>query len=1221
MNSVEGNIIHQKLDEFIRKYYKNQLIRGLIYSVGLVLLFYIGVSTLEYFAEFGTTVRTILFYSFLATCGYVLTRYIAFPLAKLYSFGSIISYNQAAAIIGNHFSNVQDKLLNVLQLQSLNENYASVELLNAGINQKITELKPIPFTAAIDLNENRKYAKYALIPILLLFGILIVAPKILSTGTKRLINHGTYFEKEAPFTFEIENKELKAVQQQDFVLKVKINGDQVPAESFIVINGNEFKLEKENATSFTYVFKNVQKDVDFNITGGGFASKEYKLTALPKPTLLGFEAQLKYPTYLNRKDETITNTGDMLVPQGTKITWVFNTRNSDGIALHFTDSSLNLSPVAENKFSFTRRFMQNAAYSINTNNKFVQKADSVNYSISVVPDAYPIVELTERRDSLKPSNIYFSGLIKDDYGFNRFDFHYKVFTSDTNSQPVERKEEFNMPLQKGQLTQPFVHYMDISRFELKAGDKIEYYFEVFDNDGVNGSKSARSHVMSFKAPTLEELDQNTEKNNNKIKDELEESLKKAKDLQKDIADLNKKLLEKKQLGWEEKKKLENLLEKQKELEKKIENTQQANQQNNQEQNQYKQQDENILEKQKELEKLFENLMTPEMKKLFSELQKLMEKMDKQKVQETLEKLKLSDKDIEKELDRTLEQFKQMEVENKMEDVAKKLDELAQKQEELAKQTENKKPDDKSNEQKNDQKNNEQKNPDQKNNEQKNQENKSNENPENKNPDQKNNEQKNQENKSNENPENKNPDQKNNEQKTPDQKLSKEQLQQKQEELTKKFDDLKKEMQEMKDLNQKLEQPIPMPDTKQGEQKVSEQQQNASQQLQKNSKKKAAESQKEAAEEMEKMEQQMQEAIEQQQQEQQGEDMQAIRQILENLIRVSFDQEELAKEVQVTKTSNPKYTNLAKKQKQLQDDSRMIEDSLLALSKRNPKVSADMNREISSVQSNMHKAINAFEERNSPEAQLRGQNTMTSINNLALMLNEALDQMQKSEREGKKKKGSKKGGGNCKKPGSSSGQGQKPSMANMRQMQESLNKQIEQMKKILEQQGKQQGGKKPGEKPGKDGQGKNGSNPYGNIPGTSESLAKMAAEQEAIRKAVQEALSKMQKNGGNQPGGDILSKMEETEADLVNKAITQETIKRQQEIMTKMLESEKAQREQEQDEQRKSNEAKQETYTNPAMFLEYQKLKEKETELLKTMPPSLTPYYRGKVNQYFNTFVK
>ena len=821
MAEAQHSIIHQKLDEFIRKYYKNQLIRGLIYSVGLVLLFYIGVSTLEYFAEFSTTIRTILFYSFIFTSAYVIGKYIVIPVLKLNSFGSIISYDQAASIIGNHFSNVQDKLLNVLQLQSLEQNTSSVELLNAGINQKIGELKPVPFTAAIDLNENRKYLKFALIPVLLLFSILIIAPKVLSTGTKRLINHSTYFEKEAPFLFEIENKNLQAVQQQDFEMKIKIIGDKVPAEAFIVINGNEVKLDKENAAAFTYTFKNVQQDVSFHLSGGGFTSKEYKLTALPKPTLLGFEAQLKFPAYLNRKDEMVSNTGDLLIPQGTKITWTFNTKNSDGLSVHFSDSLLDLSPTSANKFSFSRRFMQNAAYSINTNNKFVPKADSVNYSINVIPDGYPTIESNERRDSLKSNNIYFSGIIKDDYGFNRFEFHYKVYSSDTLGKSFEKSQEFSMPLQKGQLSQPFVHYIDISRFDLKAGDKIEYYFEVWDNDGVNGSKSAKSSIMQFKAPTLEELDKNTQKNNDQIKKDLEESIKKAKELQKEIGDLNKKVLEKKQLGWEEKKKLENLIEKQKELEKKVEQTKQENQKNNEEQNQYKPQDENILEKQKELEKLFENMMTPEMKKLFADLQKLMDKMDKNKIQETLEKLKLSDKDIEKELDRTLEQFKQMEIQQKMEDVAKKLDELAKKQEELAKQTENKKTDDKNQDAKQNEKD-------------KALDNKT---PENKQPENKSGDNKQPENKASE------------QNKSPEQKLTKEQLQQKQDELNKKFEEIKKENQDAKDMNQKLENKLDMPDTKPQEQKISEEQKNASDQLQKNNKKNAAKEQKQAAQDI------------------------------------------------------------------------------------------------------------------------------------------------------------------------------------------------------------------------------------------------------------------------------------------------------------------------------------------------------------------------------------
>jgi len=1185
MNQAD-NIIIQKLDEFIRKYYKNQLVKGLLYSVGLVLLFYIGLSTLEYFAEFGTTIRTVLFYSFIFVNGYVVTKYIVVPALKLNSFGKVISHKQAATIIGSHFANVQDKLLNVLQLQSVQDNYASLDLLNASINQKITELKPVPFTAAIDINENRKYIKYVAIPFLLLFSILIIAPKILKTGTKRLIHHSSYFEKEAPFQFKIENKDLKAVQQQDFVVHIKITGSQAPAEAFVVIKGNEFKLEKQKTDEFTYTFKNVQQDVDFQLSGGGFTSKPYKLTALPKPVLLGFEAQLKYPAYLNRKDEVVSNTGDMLVPQGTKITWTFNTKNSDGISLHFSDSLLELKPSAENKFSFTKRFMQNAAYSINTNNRFVQKADSVNYSINVIPDAYPVIELHEKTDSLKKELIYFSGNIKDDYGFNHFQFKYKIYSSDTAGASSEKAQEYTMPLQTSQLTQPFVHYIDISKMDLKPGDKVEYYFEVWDNDGVNGSKSAKTNIAVFKAPTLDELEKETDKNNADLKKDLEQSLKKTKELQKDIADLNKKVLEKKQLGYDEKKQLEKLLKNQKELEKEVDQLKQDNIQNNEEQNKYKPQNESILEKQKELEKLFENMMTPEMKKMFDELQKLMDKMDKNKVQETLEKLKLSDKDIEKELDRTLEQFKQMEVEQKMEDVTKKLDELAKKQDDLSKELDNKK----ANGDKNKTADKENKTAEQKKQDEKNQA------AENKKDDA-----------------NKTTDQK---QKDQNKEGDKNQSQQKQDELTRQFDEIKKDVQQMQELNKSLENQLPMPDTKAQEQKASQEQQNASEQLQQNNKKNASKSQKEAAEQMQQMSAQMQQALNKMQQEQEGEDVEAVRQLMENLLHVSFAQEDLDKDIKKTKTNDPHYTKLAQTQKQLQDDSKMIEDSLFALSKRNPTVSATINREINAVQMNMEKAISALEERNSGEAQVRGQNAMTSINNLALMLNEALEKMEaQMKAQNKPSPGS---GGSCKKPGS----GKKPSasMSNMRKMQEQLNKQIEQMKKMLEQQGKEAGGKKPGEKPGQQKGGMN-PNPYGNTPGESESLAKMAAEQEALRRGVQEAMQKMKKEGGQQPGGDMLSKMEETETDLVNKRITQETIKRQQEIMTKMLESEKAERQQEEDEKRKSNEAKTQDYANPAVFLEYQKMKEKETELLKTIPADLTPYYRQKVNQYFNAVEK
>ena len=104
----------------------------------------------------------------------------------------------------------------------------------------------------------------------------------------------------------------------------------------------------------------------------------------------------------------------------------------------------------------------------------------------------------------------------------------------------------------------------------------------------------------------------------------------------------------------------------------------------------------------------------------------------------------------------------------------------------------------------------------------------------------------------------------------------------------------------------------------------------------------------------------------------------------------------------TKPNDPQYVKINQKQKKLKDDSKMIEDTLLALSKRVPQIAAAVNKEISAINMNMDKALSEITESQTPsidgknhkqEALSRQQFAMTSINNLALMLNEALSQMQ------------------------------------------------------------------------------------------------------------------------------------------------------------------------------------------------------------------------------------
>jgi len=1174
--TVENNILINKLDEFIRKFYKNQLIKGVLYSSGLLVSAFLAVVLLEYLGEFNTTVRSILFYSFLGLSGFVLVKYIAIPLSKLRRFGKLISYEEAAGIIGLHFGNVQDKLLNVLQLQNEKALYGSDELLMAGINQKINELKPVPFASAINIADNKKYLKYALPPLFLTICIALIWPNIISKSTSRLVHHQTYFASEAPFTFNIQNSELKAMQQQDFVLQVKLTGSEIPNELFIKTPTGEFKLEKENNISFNYTFKNIQSTTDFVLSGAGYNSEEYKLEVMPKPSLMQFSVKLKYPAYLNRKDETITNSGDLQIPQGTKVTWDFNTKNTNNLFLGFSDTTFNLNESAKDKFTFSKLLVQSTVYYVKTKNQFVSTyGDSVNYGINVLADQVPYIDVSEKADSINFKSLYFSGSIKDDYGFNKLVFHYTHFTTDSSGNNKQEIGEKLLGVNRSQISQSYYYYFDANAFELKPGDKIEYYFEVWDNDGVNGSKPAKTKVMAFKAPTLDEVNEAAGKNNEEIKKDLDESIKKAKELQKDLDALSKKLNDKKQMGWEEKKKIEDILNKQKNLEKKIDEIKQENQQNNQMQSEFSQQDESILEKQKQLEKLMENVMSPEMKKMMDELQKLMDQMDKNQVQQKIEEMKLTNKDIEKELDRALEAFKQFEVEQKMQQAIDKLDELVKKEEQLNKETEGKKET-----------------------EEKKQDNK------------------NQDGKTDEKKE----DAKNQDNKTPDSK----ELQKKQDDVAKEFDKLKEDLKELEKKNSELEQPNKLPDTKDEQSKASDNMQKSSEQLGKNSKKNASKSQKDAEKEMQDMKEQMEDAMEEMQGKEEEENAAALRQILENLLNLSFAQEDLIKTLPKTRVDNPQYLKIPQQQKKLQDDSKIIEDSLLALSKKAPNISAFVNREISSINDNMKKTVSSLADRIPTEASMRMQSSMTSINNLALLLNEELEKMQAAQKEKNKMKG--QASGKCKKP-KKPGEGQVPKSGqpSMSQMQKQLNEQLKQLKEQLAKGQKpgekpgQKPGEKPGQKPGMGMPGQQGQMPN-MMPGTSEQLAKMAAQQEALRRQMMQMMEQM-KNKGQNPGGNLADMMEQTEKDIVNKAITQETMKRQEDILTKLLESEKAEREREQDEKRKSNEAKSEILSNPSQFLEYKRMKEKELELLNTVPPSLTPFYKEKVNNYFNSVSK
>jgi len=1106
-------ILIQKLDSFIRKYYKNLIIRGVIYSIATLLIFYLSAALLEYFAWMNTGARTFLFYTYLIISVFILISLIFLPIFKLFRIGKIISHRQAAAIIGNHFSDVQDRLLNTLQLKELSkQSTENIDLIKASIDQRIATLQPVPFNSAIDLKGNRKYLKFAIPPLAVLIGFLLAAPGIITEPTNRIIKHSVYFEKEAPFRFVLLTENLVGIQQEDFTLEVGIEGDAVPVNVFVNTESGPMRMRKKNITTYDYVFRNIQKDQKIRFEADGIKSEEFSIKVLPRPIVLNFSAELDYPAHTGRRDETLENTGDLVIPEGTIVKWKFFSRDTDEITISFRDSTYALVAEKANVFSHKQRLMVSTSYDIKTSNTFLKNPDSLVFSISVIPDIYPTITVEEFMDSVFTERVYFRGLIKDDYGFRQLTFNYE-HSSSFNKEPKVSSE--NLPLQNSSNQQQFFHFFDLISLNMQPGDEVVYYFEVWDNDGVNGSKSSRTQKMIFKTPTLDELAEKVDNSNQQVKDDMQRALKDLNLLQRDIDEMNRQMLEKNSLNWQDRQKLENMLNMHMSIQQRIENMQKVNDEKLRDESLYKEVDEELLQKQEELRQLMEELLTDEMKKMMEEIQKLLDEMDKDKVSQMLEEMKMSSKDLEDQLDRSLEIFKQLEFEQKLKETIDNLKNLSEKQDKLAEETKNA------------------------------------------------------------------------------DKSSSEDLQKKQEELNKDFDQVKQDLEELRKKNEELENPNQLQDTKNEEQSIEDSMKEGSEQLNQQQNKKASEKQKDASQKMEELSESLQEMMDGMMMEQMGEDLEALRQILDNLITLSFDQENLTLDYGTVNSNDPKYTELIKNQFDIKENMGMVADSLKALSKRQMAIQSFVTKELNAIDRSFEQSIEAMNERQNRKAQENQQLAMTSINNLALLLFEAFNQMQQQMMSMQSA-----GNSSCNKPGKPGGSQQ---MKSMQQLQQQLNDQLQQLRD----------GQKPGKMDGKQGQ------------QMSEQLARMAAQQAAIRKQMEAFRDQLREETGKSDGNvsKIIEEMEKTEKDIVNRQITQETLERQKEIMTRMLKSEKAEMQREEEERRESREARNYKTSNPDEILEYYKLKNREVELLKTLPPNLTPFYRNKVSDYFIRFEK
>ncbi|MEM7187699.1 MAG: DUF4175 family protein, partial [Bacteroidota bacterium] len=407
------NIIQQKLEQFIKKYYTNELIKGVILFFAIGLLWLVITLLVEHFLWLEPLGRTVLFWSFVLVEVGLFARFIAFPLAKLFKFQQGIDHETASRIIGNHFPQVNDKLLNVIQL---NRNQRESELLAASIDQKAGELQPVPFKRAINFKKNAKYLKYAAIPVLIILLVNFFWDRdLFSNSYERVVNYDTAYEPPAPFSFVLLNEDLTAIENKNFTLRAITEGTVVPENATISFNNETYYLEQTAPGRFEYTFSQPTDDLKFRLSANKVRSMEYTLEVVQTPSLLAFEMFLDYPSYTGRKDESLKSTGNATVPEGTRVTWKVSTKNTDQVQLKLKDTALNFI-AQDQEYNLQRGIYRKLDYAITTSNNDLKEYENLSYALGVIRDEYPEISVTGKQDSTDTQVTYYMGQVSDDYG-------------------------------------------------------------------------------------------------------------------------------------------------------------------------------------------------------------------------------------------------------------------------------------------------------------------------------------------------------------------------------------------------------------------------------------------------------------------------------------------------------------------------------------------------------------------------------------------------------------------------------------------------------------------------------------------------------------------------------------------------------------------------------------------------------------------------------------
>jgi len=429
----------------------------------------------------------------------------------------------------------------------------------------------------------------------------------------------------------------------------------------------------------------VLEATEYAVASGRAQSETYRIRVIDALRATGYRHRVEFPAYTGLAPiQDLAADGNLSALLGSRVTLlVYPSRpGARGRLVPDEGAPIPLEPAGKEELVATLPVRGSLDYRVELTSSEVEGARwmSDRFTLEAVADRMPVLfQLGPEQSIVLPPELAVNLELDcmDDYGLTRLDLVWRR----NDEEPRRVRVAAWQDGREARVSWPW----DLEDVGLIPGEVIRYHLELTDNDAVTGPKTTIGPEGEIRLPSFDEMYAALDEDRGDQLKEAREALERQENVAEDLKSALQEMRRDKKLDWEQQEQVKELAARQEEVARQVEDLAQAMERSLERMEQGSLFSPEILEKVAQINELVREIEDPAFREQLRKLQEAIQNLDKKAIQKAMENLQLTQEELARNLDRTIQMLQQLQREENLDRMIQQAEQMLEEQKRINEQ--------------------------------------------------------------------------------------------------------------------------------------------------------------------------------------------------------------------------------------------------------------------------------------------------------------------------------------------------------------------------------------------------------------------------------------------------------------------------------------------------------------------------------------------------------